>query len=102
MNTALKSHSFLLIALALISFPSYAYMGPGAGITAIGCLIALLAGVWYTFKGFLWLPLKRLLKKNKNTEQTQTHTPSQGQAQVQTAIINEESIAQPNQANEIK
>ena len=68
MNIGFKSHSFLLLTLALTSFPSYAYMGPGAGITAIGCLIALFAGIWYTFKGFLWLPLKRMLNKNKSTE----------------------------------
>ena len=51
-----------------LSFPAMAYMGPGAGITAVGCLIALGAGIWYTFKGFLWLPLKRLFKKSASDE----------------------------------
>lgn len=51
---------FLLIAtLGFCAFPTFAYMGPGAGLTAFACLMALLAGVWYVLKGFFWLPLKR-------------------------------------------
>ena len=49
--------------LFFASFESFAYMGPGAGLTAFGCLVALLAGIWYTCKGFLWLPLKRKFKQ---------------------------------------
>ena len=86
----------LLLTLALTAFPSHAYMGPGAGITAIGCLIALLAGIWYTFKGFLWLPLKRLLKKGKNTESVSNETPTNEEP------INETSIAENNQENDAK
>ena len=51
---------FLLVAtLGFCSFPTFAYMGPGAGLTAFACLMALLAGIWYVLKGFFWLPLKR-------------------------------------------
>jgi hypothetical protein len=66
--------SALLFALLLGSaFPAAAYMGPGAGLTAFGCLVALLAGIWYTCKGFIWLPLKRLLK-GKSTQPTEQST----------------------------
>lgn len=58
-----KVSPVLLAVLLMVSFPSFAYMGPGAGVTAFGCLLALAAGIWYIFKGFLWLPLKRLLNK---------------------------------------
>ena len=62
-------HLLLCIAFGLTSFPVFAYMGPGAGLTAFGCLVALLAGIWYTCKGFLWLPLKRKFgKKNPQSE----------------------------------
>ncbi len=70
MTSPIKFTIFLALAMLTLSFPAAAYMGPGAGITAVGCLIALGAGIWYTFKGFLWLPLKRLFKKT-STEQTQ-------------------------------
>ncbi len=64
----LKFPLFLFILL-MMPLPALAYMGPGAGITAIGCLIALVAGLWYTLKGFLWLPLKRLLGFGKDQQQ---------------------------------
>lgn len=57
---------YLLLILFLMSFPSFSYMGPGVGLTAIGCLLALVAGLWYTFFGFIWLPLKRKFFSSKN------------------------------------
>lgn len=68
MSQLLQSR-FFLVLLLVTAFPSMAYMGPGAGLTAFGCLVALLAGIWYTCKGFIWLPLKRRFKKNQ-TETT--------------------------------
>lgn len=61
----------LCIAFGLASFPAFAYMGPGAGLTAFGCLVALLAGIWYTCKGFLWLPLKRKFGKKPAVQPTE-------------------------------
>lgn len=75
-----------LIAMVLMPLPALAYMGPGAGITAIGCLIALLAGIWYTFKGFLWLPLKRMFKKDGEDQAAQETDKS---AQSQTSEVSE-------------
>lgn len=42
-----------------------AYVGPGAGLTAIGTFIALVSTVMLGIIGFLWYPVKRLLKRNK-------------------------------------
>lgn len=39
-----------------------AYVGPGASLTAIGVLIALVAAVVLAVVGFVWYPLKRLLR----------------------------------------
>lgn len=76
----------LLVAMALLPLPALAYMGPGAGITAIGVLIALLAGIWYTAKGFLWLPLKRMLGKGENPEDKAID--AQQQQREQTSEVN--------------
>lgn len=49
---------------------AYAYIGPGAGISAIGSLLTLSAAVLLAILGFIWYPVKRLLKKrNKNPAQ---------------------------------
>jgi hypothetical protein len=42
-----------------------AYIGPGAGIAAIGTVIALIVGILLAIVAFLWYPIKRLLAKIK-------------------------------------
>jgi hypothetical protein len=44
---------------------AHAYIGPGAGLTAIGTVLALLAAVLFAVVGFVWYPMKRLLKRLK-------------------------------------
>lgn len=39
-----------------------AYVGPGAGVSAIGGALALIAGAILAIVGFVWYPLKRLLR----------------------------------------
>jgi hypothetical protein len=75
----------LFVAMALLPLPALAYMGPGAGITAVGVLLALLAGIWYTAKGFLWLPLKRMLGKGQSEEDK---TPQEQQNSEQASEAN--------------
>lgn len=79
---------YSLFLLVLSPLPALAYMGPGAGITAIGCLIALLAGLWYTLKGFLWLPLKRLVGLGKDTEEVIQQASAQDRSQDPTSEPN--------------
>tara|TARA_B100000780_G_C20987041_1_gene394611 strand:- start:222 stop:443 length:222 start_codon:yes stop_codon:yes gene_type:complete len=56
----------LFLFLFLISFPSYAYIGPGmgGGIIAVifGFFAAILLGLW----GILYYPIKRALKNRKD------------------------------------
>ncbi len=40
-----------------------AYIGPGAGLSAIGTVVALVAAVAFAIVGFVWYPLKRLRAK---------------------------------------
>lgn len=53
-----------LTGLALLTAQSaQAYVGPGAGLSAIGVLVALLGAVVLAVVGFVWYPLKRLFRK---------------------------------------
>ncbi len=44
---------------------AFAYVGPGVGLSGIGTILALLAAVILGIFGFLWYPIKRLLKKRQ-------------------------------------
>ncbi len=56
------SIAFLLSAAAT---PAAAYIGPGAGMGAIGTVVAVLGAVLLMIVGFIWYPVKRLLKRRK-------------------------------------
>ena len=57
------------IALVLMAGPAFAYTGPGAGITALGSFLALLAALVLGIIGFVWYPVKRLMKSRNATVQ---------------------------------
>ncbi len=46
---------------------SFAYVGPGAGITALGALWALIATVVFTLGGLLIWPIRALMKRWKKS-----------------------------------
>lgn len=50
-------------ALALMPQTAAAYVGPGAGLTAIGTILALVGAVFLAIVGFVWYPVKRMLKR---------------------------------------
>lgn len=52
---------FLLCAPAL----SHAYVGPGAGLSAIGSILAFIGTILLLIIGFFWYPIKRLIKSKK-------------------------------------
>ena len=53
---------FLILGLPATSF---AYVGPGAGLSIIGSLLAFLAAIVIGIFGFLWFPVRRFLRKRK-------------------------------------
>ncbi|MEJ1968801.1 MAG: hypothetical protein WDN03_09270 [Rhizomicrobium sp.] len=55
----------LLLPAVLYATAAYAYIGPGAGLSAVGSLVALLGSVALGLIGFIWYPIKRLLKGRK-------------------------------------
>ncbi len=52
----------MLFTAYAIFLPSvaFAYIGPGAGMGAIGSLIAILSAVAFGILGIIWYPIKRL------------------------------------------
>jgi len=56
--------SFLVFFLALSSF-AHAYVGPGAGLSALGTVAAFIGACLLIIVGFVWYPIKRLLKLGK-------------------------------------
>ncbi|MFO7652309.1 MAG: hypothetical protein R6X25_00645 [Candidatus Krumholzibacteriia bacterium] len=51
------------LSIGLTCGEALAYTGPGAGLTAIGAFLALVAGLLLAIVGFLWYPLKKLLRR---------------------------------------
>lgn len=51
--------------MGLIAGPAMAYIGPGAGLTAIGTVLALIGAVVLAIFGFVWYPIKRYMRKRK-------------------------------------
>lgn len=71
----------LVLALTLMPSLAQAYIGPGAGVSAIGAALALLAAVFFAIVGFLWYPVKRLIRafrrKSADTTAVQSTRPGE-------------------------
>jgi hypothetical protein len=54
----------LLFLLLVCCFPSpaAAYVGPGTGMSAVGVFLAVVMGIVVALFGFVWYPLKRLIR----------------------------------------
>lgn len=57
----------VLMLIALTPQPAWAYIGPGTGLSAIGAFLALVAGIFVAIFGFLWYPIKKLLRSRKKS-----------------------------------
>jgi uncharacterized membrane protein len=51
----------LLLCLLVAPAPAEAYIGPGAGLSVFGTVVAFLGAVLFAIVGFVWYPIKRLL-----------------------------------------
>jgi len=56
----------LLAVLALFPSMALAYIGPGAGLGAIAIFVAICVAVLLLVVGFVWYPIKRMLRNKKN------------------------------------
>lgn len=71
----------LVVLIALAPSLAHAYIGPGAGITAIGSLIALIGAVVLALVGFVWYPIKRLRRARAKSANAVTSSDAQADQQ---------------------
>lgn len=59
------------LCLALLTpLPAMAYIGPGAGLSAIGSVFAFLGVIFLLIVGFIWYPIKRLFRGREDPKPT--------------------------------
>jgi len=58
----------ILIVTLVLPSTAFAYIGPGAGISAIGTALALIAAVLLAIVGFIWYPVKRLIGSRRKAQ----------------------------------
>jgi hypothetical protein len=63
MSKAQAAWLFAALAAAVLPDAALAYVGPGAGLTAIGTVLALLGAIGLALVGFVWYPVKRLMRR---------------------------------------
>ena len=68
--------STLLAAMAFPPLPAHAYVGPGVGLTAIGAIVALVAALLLAVVGFIWYPVRRLIRNRKPESRPGSETSS--------------------------
>jgi len=66
-----------LAATALAAGPAMAYIGPGAGISMLGALWAVIAGIVLAIAGLLIWPIRALLRRRKAHAETGTASMSE-------------------------
>jgi len=64
----------MTVFIILLFKPAFAYIGPGGVLSGIGSFIALVGAIILAIIGFLWFPIKRLLKKIRNNRLKKTGT----------------------------
>ena len=59
--------STIAAGAAIAAWPvvAFGYVGPGAGLSAIGTVLALIGAVLLALFGFIWYPVKRFIAKRR-------------------------------------
>jgi hypothetical protein len=76
MKSLFTTAASLATLLAVLPQSALAYIGPGAGVSAIGTVIALVGAVLLAILGFVWYPIKRLRSKPKKNKEEETEEPA--------------------------
>ena len=59
------SPAVLAEANSMTTLPILAYIGPGGALSAIGSFLALVAAVVLALLGFVWYPIKRMMRARR-------------------------------------
>ncbi len=65
-HTLLRLGALLLLTCAAPS--AFAYIGPGAGISLVGAVWAVLASVVLAIVGILWWPVRMVLRRRRQRQ----------------------------------
>lgn len=60
-----KTAPLLIIITFSTAQPALAYIGPGAGLGAIGTAIGVILAILLLSVGFIWYPLRRFLRRRR-------------------------------------
>jgi hypothetical protein len=55
----------LVLGVACLPSAALAYIGPGAGLSIVGSIVAVLGTIVVAIVGFVWYPIRRMLKKRR-------------------------------------
>lgn len=64
----------LFVVLSLTA-PAFAYVGPGAGLSAIGSVLSFLGVIVLLAAGYVWYPIKRLIKGRGQSRESLNAAP---------------------------
>jgi len=56
-----------LLCVQAVAQAVVAYLGPGGAISAVGGVLAVIAGIIVAILGFLWYPIRRLMRRRRKT-----------------------------------
>jgi len=76
-QTVFLSQLSLSVLTLGMSMNTFAYIGPGAGISAIGSAIAFIGVILLLFIGFFWYPVKKFLNRNKTKSEASAEKKSE-------------------------
>ena len=70
---------YYIIAFIILTIPtlSFAYVGPGAGITFLGALWAVITAIVLAVGGFLVWPIRAFIRRRKINKQTKSSNNNQ-------------------------
>ena len=64
------------VMLAATASPALAYVGPGAGLSAIGSVLSFIGVILLMIVGFVWYPVKRMLRRRRAEKSEATQQDS--------------------------
>ena len=74
-------------AFALLPGIAFAYIGPGAGLSVVGSILAFLAAIVVAIFGFLFFPIRRFLRNRKLKTEDKADTQRQSAADAGTSAV---------------
>ncbi len=82
----------ILLTIACLFYASnaQAYVGPGAGLGAIGVIIGIVLSVVMAIIGVFWYPIKRMFKKKDNNESIEDSIAEETSAEKE-SVANDDS-----------